>query len=397
VLSERDRRAVASAAGLALAGLDVTAVRVGEVIDPGSSRSVLWRARAERRTAEPLEVVLKTPIGAVDGFVREHAALSLIGEHRLPGVVRLLGWSPDPPVLVLQDLGDRRSVADRLLGDDPLAAERALVDWAVTVAGLQASSQGLGDEFQNRVTTTSRLAYPTASRAATAPGAGDLLMDWLADTAETLDGLLRPLGVQAGRWALQELLALTPALNAGTGEQGLVAGDTCPDNALYVDGQLTLIDFEAAAHRHVAWEAAYLIVPWPTCWCSWAIPHRTRERALDAWRRTLAPSVPAVDTPRFGDQVAQAVIAWIFVSMSFLLPGALAEADADPSTGPARGRPHPDSRSLVLHRLQLAAAYPTQMLPALRDLAGEIHDACTERWGQCDLQAAPAFRAGAPP
>jgi hypothetical protein len=396
VLSDLDGDAVVFAAGAALAKFDVTAVRIGDVIDAGSSRSVVLRGHAERRSGEPLDVVIKVPTGSIDGFVHERAALSLVDEHGLPGVVRLLGSSWDPPLLVLEDLGDCRSVADVLLAGDPVRAERALVDWAIAVATLQASSVGLGDDFRTRLNATRRRHDPLApSRGAGARGAAaaDLLADWLIQTAETLAGLLRPLGPQPGPLALRELRALTPALDAAApGEQGLVPGDTCPDNALYVDGQLTLIDFEAAAHRHVAWEAAYLFVPWPTCWCCWAIPSHTAERVLDAWRQTAASAIPAVTTDRFADHLARAVIAWAFLSMTFLLSRALADPEPDASPRPARGPPRPDARSLVLHRMQLAAAYPTSVLPALRDLAGQIHDACTARWGWHELQLVPAFR-----
>ncbi|MGH2915730.1 MAG: hypothetical protein ACRDMX_12170 [Solirubrobacteraceae bacterium] len=153
VLSGGDRRAVASGAQRALARLDVVSVRLGDVIDAGSSRSVTVRARAQPRAGEPIDVVIKVTTGVRDGFVRERAALSLVADHRLPGAVRMLGCCEDPPLVVLEDLGHGPSVADLLLGDVPEQAERALVDWAATVGRLQAASTGLGDEFRARLTT----------------------------------------------------------------------------------------------------------------------------------------------------------------------------------------------------------------------------------------------------
>jgi hypothetical protein len=90
----------------------------------------------------------------------------------------------------------------------------------------------------------------------------------------------------------------------------------------------------------------------------------------------------------------RAAIAWAVLSLTFLLPCAAPESGPDSGTGPSGSDPRrPDPRPLVLHRLKLAAGYPTAELPALRDFAGRLHDACVRRWGQRSLDLAPAFRA----
>src|SRR3546814_15672777 len=54
-------------------------------------------------------------------------------------------------------------------------------------------------------------------------------------------------------------------------------GDTCPDNNLLPDGVAHLMDFEFAEVRHPAWDAAYLTLPWQTCWFAWQVSKR-RDR-----------------------------------------------------------------------------------------------------------------------
>ncbi|MGH2914029.1 MAG: hypothetical protein ACRDMX_03490, partial [Solirubrobacteraceae bacterium] len=91
------------------------------------------------------------------------------------------------------------------------------------------------------------------------------------------------------------------------------------------------------------------------------------------------------------DDLARAVIAWSFMSLTFLLPRAIAEPDSVSSdTQSARASPEP--RSLVAHRLRVAADHPTAKLPALRDLADQVHDQCSHQWGKHQLALAPAFR-----
>jgi len=44
---------------------------------------------------------------------------------------------------VLADVGDGPTLADRLLADDPAAAEAAVLKWAARLAGLQAATGGM--------------------------------------------------------------------------------------------------------------------------------------------------------------------------------------------------------------------------------------------------------------
>jgi hypothetical protein len=394
MLSGVDGASVASAARAALSELDVVAVRLRDVIPAGGSRSVVLHAVAERRRDEPVYVVIKLAVGPRDRFIRERTALSLARDQGLPGTVGLLGCCDDPPLVVLEDLGDGPSVAELLLADDSAAAEQAVQDWAVTVGRLQAASAHLGEEFRARLSAAGCVAID-ASEPSRIPASVDLLTDWLTETSKTLEGLVRPLGVRLAASAVQELRGMVRSLARPGLAAGLVPGDTCPDNALYANGRLTLIDFEGAAHRPVAWEAAYPLVPWPTCWCSWALPEEVAARALAAWRQTVAPVLPQVLDESFADDLAQAVIGWVFATLTSLLPHAIAEPEREPPAHEptsASARQRPDLRSLVLHRLELAAGYRTETVPALRDFAGQLHDACVRHWGQHQLSIAPAFR-----
>jgi hypothetical protein len=157
----------------------------------------------------------------------------------------LLGYSRDPPLLVLEHLGEGLSVAGLLLAADPVRAERALIDWAVTVATLQAASVGRGDRFTAGLAAGGRGAdaSPASHEAEGPPSPTDLLRDWLIETADTLHPLPAPLRLEPRATAIAELRGLTTALQTSPDEHALVAGDTCPDNALYVGERLTLIDF----------------------------------------------------------------------------------------------------------------------------------------------------------
>ena len=340
----------------------------------GSDRSSVLRARVLTDGGE-LRVVLKAPTGSGLGPVREEAALRVAARRGLPGPVRLLAASADPPLLVLADAGAGPTLADRLLAPDAAAAEAALLRWAGAIGTLQAAGAHAHADFEEELAALSPFGPPPA----------DTTPDDLAGGAAALARDLPRLGVTPPVAALDELRGLCGELV--TPASGLVPGDTCPDNAVDAPDGLVFLDFEAACHRHVAWEGAYLTVPWPTCWCSWRLPDAVVARSVARWREALGPTATG---PDFAADLDRTTIGWAVLSSAWLLPAAL---DGDPPPrDPAFLHRTPTRRAAIQHRLSLAGSLETPVLPALRALAGEAHAATVRAWGPCELEPAPAFR-----
>lgn len=341
--------AVLAAASAALG----TALTAGATLG-GSSRSLVLRA-----TAGDHRYVLKAPLESGAGPVRERAALRVL--RGVPGVPRLVATADDPPVLVLADLGAGPSLADALLGPDPVAAEAALTGWATALGTVQAATAGLGDAFAAELAALSPLGPPAADGSA----------GTLAAAAGALARHLPRLGVTPPAAALDELRALRPG-----GPAALSPGDTCPDNNVRTADGYVLIDFEAAEFRPLAWEAAYLRVPWPTCWCSWTLPAEVAERALGRWREAVGP-LPA----DFDGEVDRATVAWTFISTGWFLARILAGDD------PPEDIPTPTRRALLQHRLgRVPGGTP------LGELAAVTAAALRREYGDHPLLPAPAFR-----
>ena len=332
----------------------------------GSDRSGVHRAGDGTSTV----VVKSYAGGSLDSWARERVGLGVAGDAGL--APRLLASAVDPPLVVMEDLGSAPSVADHLLGTDPTAADHALVAWAEAIGRLHARTHARRDEI--------RQAFTEAVAAVAGPGSGDALdlgvtgtlakatADWAAN-AELL-GLSGPPDVEAVAASLAdpELDVLSPA-------------DACPDNNLLTADGCRLIDFEWAEVRHPAWDAAYLAVPWPTCWCAWRIPDDSSARALDAYREAAAEGVPYVATDAFERDVEVARVSWALVSVSWSLTTAL-RTDQHPH--PAS----PGTRPRMQHRLGLVAESGT----AAASFAGEVLEHTREQWGDLALALAPAYR-----
>ncbi|WP_374454214.1 hypothetical protein [Nocardioides sp.] len=326
------------------------------------------RGGASRATAGGVDHVMKRyPAGDPTGGARERAAL-----HALAGAAgtpTLLAEADEPPLVVMSHVAGHGSVADVLLGDDPQVAEEALLRWAVALAHLHAAgTPDVGDAFVERLAERGPGLEPRSL-------AGDF-----AGAAESYAVALADLDLPPHPDGLAELRAL-PARLGDVRDEVLSPADTCPDNNVLTADGLVLIDFEHAELRHRAWDVAYLRAPWPSCWCAWLVPEDVAARAVHRYR---AAAGPVAVRPGFDADLDLATLGWQAMTPGWFLAGALESDDRDRS---ARG---PTRRAFVLHRLAAVAA--TDTLPALAAMAADLHAELVRRWGEVDLELAPAFR-----
>jgi hypothetical protein len=303
----------------------------------GGDETVVQRLTVRDDQQRAASVIGKLFTGSADGHVRETAALASLPPG-LP-VPRMLAEQARPPLLLLNDIGTGPSVADALLSRDPSAATRAVSDWAAAIGTLHAAT--LGDpgaftaELRRRADGEPQPVDPTSG----------LLTDALAslDSRTPLTGLRLPAGFR------DELAELLERLT-DPGRSALSPADACPDNNVRDDsGALTLVDFEGAAFRHVAWDVSYLTVPWPSCWCCWRLPAEVASEAIDRYRATVRPVLPWADGDGFRPAVDRAAVGWAVITTAWFLARAI---DGDPPM--TEGDAAPRRRAFLLHRLELA-------------------------------------------
>jgi Phosphotransferase enzyme family len=275
---------------------------------------------------------------------------------------------------VLDDLGNGASVADALLGEDPGAAETALAGWARAVAELHAATRESRELFRSAL----------AQREGDLPVRESRVSVDLEDAVRVLDRACTGLELRPPAGAFDELRGLAKRLG-GSGLAALTPADACPDNNVLTPDGLVLVDFEGAQWRHVAWDVAYLQVPWPSCWCSWRLPDAVAERAVSAYLRAAQADLPETAQAGFGLDVEAAVVGWALVSTSWFIDNALG---SDPPLNP--DRPTPTRRAMILHRLDRAAR--TGELTRVGEFAAALAGELRNRWGDVPLALAPAFR-----
>jgi len=336
-----------------------------------SERTVVDRVRLARSGANVPEKVIMKRFVQLAGFATEAGALSVLPAGA--PAPQLLAEDPIERVILMTDVGSGPSLADALLGESTDVAGVALCAWAETMAEIHRATSMLGGSF----------------RAAVVERGGneeqvEPMGRWLVATPSVIEksGLAVPSELQEELTAIAAMLD-DPAWGA------MSQGDACPDNNIITPAGLHLVDFEGAVFRHVAWDLAYLRVPWPSCWCAWDLPAASAEAATAHYLRALSDRPARADPSTLENAVEVATCAFALIAAAWFLSSALQRDD----TLGTPDLPAPSRRAAVLHRFALAADTAGSLgYQTTATAARSWVDTLRQRWGPRTLPTSPAFR-----
>src|SRR5215470_1218795 len=353
----------------------------------GAERSVVLRVRvAENPFSLPRTLVLKRSIATVndgdaDPFAHEAASCRLLTAVQPADPVgpELIAHDPGNRLLVMEDLGRAATLAEKLLGSDPRAAERGLLAWARSLGRLHAVTAGREADFGALMRRLGARTWHDP----VAPDARRAL-------AELPDLLASELSVVTPE-ATAERVRATARLLGGPGYRAFSPSDLCPDNNLITSRGARFLDFEWGCIRDVTLDVAYIRVPFPSCWCVFGLPMGMSDAMLAAWRAEIADVWPALtDDDVLMPRLTDAQLLWTWLSTWWLMPRG-GEPDRpiafDESISPRRGH------ALVDRWERLAAAcLPHE--PALAEHADAVAAALRTRFDVPTpaLLPFPAFR-----
>ena len=360
----------------------------------GSDRSRVLRLRVqEGPAAAPASVIIKHVQGDENARYDPDNAPPFSPAWRFfndwTGAQFLSAVADDPPLcprfyggdrakgfIVLEDFGEGDSLAEALLGDDPVRAEQALLALAATLGRMHAATIGREAEYQ-------RLRDALGARSSDNPGQSSSPYSSFREGCAALGISLTP-GVETALDTVAAVMREPGPFLAYT------HGDPCPDNNQYAEGRLRLFDFEYGAFRHALRDGVYGRVPFPTCWCVNRLPPEIPPRMEAAYRQELVKGCPeAGEDDCFHRAVVEASAHWTFDTTGWHLSNAL-EKDSEWGVATIRQR--------VLLRLDTLAALTAQFghLEELGETAREIAARLRALWPpEADqMPLYPAFRGG---
>ncbi|HEY1427634.1 MAG TPA: hypothetical protein VGF50_13270 [Caulobacteraceae bacterium] len=259
---------------------------------------------------------------------------------------------------VEEDLGDGETLAARLTGDDPAAAEAALFAYARSLADMHRATQGMADRWRALL----------AERGAAADDGGHFISTPWRFAAPACKAVAEELGFAPPPRLERDLAAIADALDRPGGYLAFTPTDCCPDNHYLRGDRVVFFDCEGAQVRHALLDAAYFLAPFPTCWCCAALPGDLPQRLIAAYRESF-PGDAAFD-----DQLTMALAAWLTAGLAIGRNAKWLDEDGEWGLSTLRQR-----RLEGIRRL-LARPGLATLLPGVADFAAELDQRLRVRW-----------------
>jgi hypothetical protein len=318
------------------------------------------------------------------GFDAELASLEFLNVMETAIAPRLLGADTATGILMMEDLGPASSLAHSLLAHDRARAEADLIAYGRALGTMHAWSFGRAREFAEIRARHVPPDVSVAADASVAAGAPDW-MDAIVRGKEPFLQLSAQLGLP-GEDVSNEIDSLGSLLR-GTrppgGYTALVHSDACPDNTQITDGVCRIFDFETSGWGPVALDAAYLLAPFPSCWCFARLPSDVTAPAIRAYRDAVTSAGVELG-PDWDAAMAAALAGWV-VARGAAIGRTL--ADEDREWGTTTMRP----RLLTWLRSFTDTAARAAVLPRLRSLAETLHEQLSLRWPETVVPDYPAL------
>jgi hypothetical protein len=280
-------------------------------------------------------------------------------------------------LLVIEDLGDGKSLADVLLGDDATEAEEALVAYGRALGRMHAITAGLSDDYAAILESLGRRGRER-----------DMWNGRLRSEIAKLPETCSELEFEWSPGMVDDVQQIAASLLEPGPFEAYIHGDPCPDNDRLIGGSMLFFDFENGAFHSAMVDASYGRVPFPTCWCVNRLPNHVLPKFETAYRLELMKGAPeAGDDAFFEKSLMEAAGYWLVQNTNALMPRALRlEQRWGIST----------YRQRLLHRFEVFSQMSARSghLEALGAWASVMHERMRVKWPEVqDMPVYPAFRA----
>lgn len=315
-----------------------------------------------------------------DRFARDWAGLEFVSglDKENPLCPQCYGGSKENRFVLMEDLGEQKTLADHLIQGDASAAGDSLNRYMNTLGRFHAA----GHERISTYLEILNVINPEAPQISSEINL-IIIQEIFQNTVEalTLLGLTQPKGL------MEEIESTVVAMYDQEGPFATVLhGDPCPDNVFDYSDKLLLIDFEWASIGSAFLDAAYPRMSMPSGWCAGTFPETVLDEVESVYRNELKKTMPAAnDDAVYFKAYTQACALPLFKGD---MRGLQAHFTQDDRWGIATIRERILSHLTAF--INVSQKYDT--LPALRSAAIDILAVLKEKWPESQpLALYPAF------
>ncbi|MEM6430413.1 MAG: phosphotransferase [Deinococcota bacterium] len=351
-------------------------------------RNILWRVNLEgtgtpdsvivkQRDPDLFDVTKPKAFGA-RGFLDDWAGLEFIsevfaGEGLAP---RFLGGDTHAGLFVMEDINPKAELYDNSLVDPLLdGSSRDATEALEQMMRLLGHLHGVSVKYLDK--------YRELRRAHDLNWDGAVSQSILAGLANGVEQLEVHIQAMPAEFH-NELTVLKKQFMQPSTLTVFGHADACPDNWVFSNGVLKLIDFEFSGLMSVGVDASFARLPFPTCWCSATLPRDVIEQLEHVYREEAGHAIPEVlNDDVFNRMMADALVAWTF--HTFQWSKNIKVEDQEWGINSIRAR--------ILQRLNLLITTSNieTHYPAIVDAARELRHTLLSQWGEVTLEPYDAF------
>ncbi len=340
-----------------------------QLTDPETLREN--RCFSFRVAASDRQVIVKRALDNRDALLAEWASLQFLSEVAPDEGPAFYGGDPETCLIVYEHLGSGPSLVEPLMGDDPAAAQQALILHAEAVARLHNATAGKEARFDEIRRSLGPLPEKRDGQ-----GWGDLA----TLKPQMVEGFAKlGLEVRASFW--DDYDQLTQIIHQPGPYRAFTHNDSCPDNCRIVDGRVRLFDFEVAGYHHRLLDTAYARLGMPHCYLANAVPSDIVAATEAAYRQACR-----LDDDQFGKEMVHACFYWLVSNGIWRLADRLDQDDFTWGISTWRQR--------VFYRLEVLALTCDEFgwMSAVGEAARETVGRLRGRWAVEPMSVYPALR-----
>ena len=376
-------------------GRPITIARA-TLLTEAERRNQVWRCSlANAGEGEPQTVILKRAdpqeyqpdnleSRSTQGFLRDWVGAAFLSE--VCGAQRhgpqFYGGNLELGFVLLEDMGEHRSLVQPLLEGNASEATAALIAYAARLGRMHADTIGHQDDFRKMIHAVNPAAMPWLDHSE-----AEARKHWQEMLAQVVR-LLVEVNIHLSDAALDEVEQAFMNIQIPGPFTAFIHTDPCPDNVFYANGQLRLIDFEFSRFGHALVDGLYGRFPFPTCWCANEVPGDVVAQMETRYRAELSRTCAAADDDALFGAASIAVCTWwTLMTLADHLDNALKEPNAVWGIATIRAR--------VLSRLGMFVRVAVEhgQHSALAEAMHATRSTLTERWSwAAPLPLYPAFR-----